>query len=505
MKHQDRLIASFILDRSTDLEIALRADHVVEATSLGGRIQAVPSSADFLEGYMTLRQEVLPIINLKKRLKLAASEYGQDAKVAVIQMAERRYGLLFEDIRDVFRVEAGAIEPLAQELMAEGAVITDLITLENGERTLEFLDLELLFPFQAAEEEETESGPVPAIRSYQRQVIFSCCGQRYGVSAADTQEICFFADLDPVFRQGEIEGALQLRGHTIPVLNSAAILRRERNTPFVPDSQTRILVMRAQETVFGMIVDGVHKILMVGEDEILPIPGDHLSFLAGVCREGSDQDIILLHIPELIEPQLDKIKAMGQIRNEDQEEPQAISRAARHIITQNSYLIFTIGKHYAIELRDVQEILDTDAYLNTDSAGEMICGIINLRGTIVPVMDLRRFYPIHGERSHGDSCKLVIAGAESGKVALLVDEIVTIFKQEQYHATPSLRPELQEKKDTLDRLIEFINEEDLMEHVLVLNVKNIVRNHLGIVPENAEQEEVCRQGEEPAEPTLAST
>jgi hypothetical protein len=69
---------------------------------------------------------------------------------------------------------------------------------------------------------------------------------------------------------------------------------------------------------------------------------------------------------------------------------------------------------------------------------------------------------------------------------LLVDEIITIYKQERYHATPSLRPELQAKKDTLDRLIEFINGEGLKEHVLVVNVANLLRHHLLI----ADQETV---------------
>ena len=63
-------------------------------------------------------------------------------------------------------------------------------------------------------------------------------------------------------------------------------------------------------------------------------------------------------------------------------------------------------------------------------------------------------------------------------VALQVDTIVTIYKQEEFHPTPSLNPQLQPKKDTLDRLIEFVGEQGITEHVLVINTHNLINNHL---------------------------
>ena len=63
-------------------------------------------------------------------------------------------------------------------------------------------------------------------------------------------------------------------------------------------------------------------------------------------------------------------------------------------------------------------------------------------------------------------------------VALEVDVIITIYKQEKYHATPSLNPQFAGKKDTLDRLIEFTGGDTVVEHVLVVNMEAIARNYL---------------------------
>ena len=101
-------------------------------------------------------------------------------------------------------------------------------------------------------------------------------------------------------------------------------------------------------------------------------------------------------------------------------------------------------------------------------------------------------------REPGRDDKLIIGKANGNLVALLVDEIVTIYKQERFHTTPSLRPELQSKKDTLDRLIEFVNGNGLKEHVLVVNVANVLRNHL-LIPD---QETAAPEAAAVEEPTL---
>lgn len=482
---QEQLFASFILDRQAGIEIALPAEQVVEAMPINSPIQPLPNGARYLEGIMQLREDIIPVINLKKRLALAETAYGADAKVAVIQFNARRYGLLFDDIRDVLRVPRQAIERLDGFLLSEDTVIADLVKLEQGRRTLELLDLQRLFPDGAAAiESVVDRGEklAPVQRTYSQFVLFSCREQVYGIPVGDAKEICFFADIDQTFKTGKIEGALQLRGQTIPVLCSATLLGCSDEL-LKPTEDTRILVMQSSESSFGLIVDRVHQILVVANDEVMPIPGSHLPHLQGVCANKQYRNVMLLDVQGLISSQAEKITAMSRLRKKSEEADEETT-SARHIITEHCYLVFAIGKHYAIELKDVQEIIDCGDFMHTANSSDLVQGIINLRGRIVPVVSLRSFYncPEHNvvRKELGREDKLIIGRANGNLVALLVDEIVTIYKQERFHSTPSLRPELQSKKDTLDRLIEFINGEGLKEHVLVVNVAAMLRNHLMI-------------------------
>lgn len=497
---QEQLFASFILDHQAGIEIALPAEQVIEATSISSPIQPLPAGASFLEGIMHLRNDIIPVINLKKRLFLPETGYGLDAKVAVIQCNAKRYGLLFDDIREVLRVPMQSIEPLDRFLLSDEAVITDLIKLDQGKRTLGLLDLQRLFSDGVAVMENVhDQGAVEASvqRTYSQFVVFSCREQVYGIPVDDAKELCFFADVDEVFKSGMVEGALRLRGQTIPVLCSASLLGCS-NEPRQPDEDTRILVMQAGELLFGLIVDKVHRIVVVADDEILAIPGQHLPYLQGVWHCTAYNNIMLLNVMELIKTQVEKITAMTRIRNKSGEVNSDSQATARHIITEHCYLVFSISKHFAIELKDVQEIIDCGDFMQVTNGDRLIQGIINLRGRIVPVLGLRHFYNYPDSQQGGRENKLIIGRANGNLVALLVDEIVTIYKQEQFHMTPSLRPELQSKKDTLDRLIEYVNGNGLKEHVLVVNVVNILRNHLQI----ADLDEVA-QATAPMEDSLS--
>lgn len=483
----EQLYASFLLDRRTGLEIALQADLVIEATPVTTTIQPLPTSVAFLEGIMQLRDAVIPVINLKKRFGLPDAAYGDDAKVAVVQMHSRRYGLLFDDIREVLRVPEKSVEELDSLFIMEDSLISSLIKLNEGTRMLELLDLDRLFPGRMqdlveAEAEKNISSGTPARSSrYFRYVVFACAGQEYGIQVEKAREICFLSDIDETFHSGVVEGALQLRGRTIPVLNGYQLLGSR--SPMEFDEMTRVLVMQSQELSFGIIVDRILEIIVTGEQDILSVPGRDNVFLHGICQYEEQRNILLLDVEKFLAAQLEKIKSLIRLNSGREEEQERGLSAAHHLITENCYLIFSIGRNFAVELKDVQEILETSEILSVPYDGALLHGVINLRGMIVPVLDLHQFYNLEGQEKYSGQVKLIIGRHEGRHVALLVDEIVTIYKQEEFHVTPSLKPELQDKKDTLDRLIEFVGENDLSEHVLVVNIKNIIQNHLELQTE----------------------
>lgn len=471
---KERLFASFLLDRNSGQGIALDALDVIEAIKVRP-IQPVPDSSTFLEGFMRLRNDVLPVINLKKRFGFAKTEYDDDANVAVVSLNGYRMALLFDDILEVLRITDDQIIPIPKVLLSDDRLVSGLIARQGN--NLEVMELKQLFKDRDFLEElnntQADNHSETRAREYLRFIIFSSDGQKYGVPVNHARELTYCTGIDQTFASGCIEGALRLRGRTMPVVNSRELLDK---TPCKgePKESCRILVMEADGLYFGMIMDEVHQIMTMDTADILPMPFAARQSVTGLYETGKDGNIMLLDINHLIAEHANALQSMSRMENADDRERD--KNCVHHLITENGYLIFTVNHLYAIQLKDVQEIIPRNAVMNIPASKSHDSELINLRGLVVPVVNLRKFYGYETCGKPGE--QLIICRTESATVALEVDKIKTIFKQEQYFETPALKPQLQPRKDTLDRLIDLSEGQGRQQHVLVVNVHNMVANHL---------------------------
>jgi purine-binding chemotaxis protein CheW len=478
--------ASFILNGGKPIEFAINAESMLEATSVSSEIQPLPTSMEYLEGFMHLRDDTIPVINMKKRLGLPVAEYGADAKVAVVRWSDLRFGLLFDDIRDVLLVAENCIQPVHPALLTPESLVSQLIKLDNGRRILKLLDLDRLFDHQGNSAERLSGIPghapqAPEIeKRYSRYVVFSSQGQDFGVPVEQVQEITFLAEIDDVFKNESIEGALRLRGHAIPVLSAARLLQGAAGEPYKGEN-ARVLVLKNDGFRYGLLVDEIQQIIAMDDDAILPLPQSRHDGVQGICQRPDGQNIMLVQMNGLIAHQRDALQSMGRIRADANEAAtQSNQDRRRHLITADCYLIFSIARNFAIELNDVQEIIESRNLMQLPEATGYDRRVLNLRGRIIPVIDLRCFYGYEDDPRSSEDPKLIIARNKDRIIAFAVDRILTICKQVQYQKTPSLKPQLSGKQDTLDRLIEFVGDTGVMEHVLVVNVGAIMDNHLGI-------------------------
>jgi len=104
------------------------------------------------------------------------------------------------------------------------------------------------------------------------------------------------------------------------------------------------------------------------------------------------------------------------------------------------YLAFTLGgEGYALEILKVQEIRGYDAVTQIANTPDFIKGVVNLRGKIVPIVDLR--IKFHLAKVIYDEFTVVIVLNLNGRVVgIVVDGVsdVMALKEEQIREMPSL-------------------------------------------------------------------
>ena len=85
---------------------------------------------------------------------------------------------------------------------------------------------------------------------------------------------------------------------------------------------------------------------------------------------------------------------------------------------------FRIGDRYFVSsIAEVNEILTPPALTGVPGARAWLLGIANVRGNLVPVVDLRDFI-LGGRSPIADSSRVLVVRQVGGSVGLLVDEVV---------------------------------------------------------------------------------
>ncbi|EGW39725.1 chemotaxis protein CheW [Desulfosporosinus sp. OT] len=96
------------------------------------------------------------------------------------------------------------------------------------------------------------------------------------------------------------------------------------------------------------------------------------------------------------------------------------------------FLTFSLGREsYGIEIRYVTEIIGIQAITEIPELPEYVKGIINLRGKIIPVMDVRLRFKKE-PREYNDRTCVIVVDIKDISIGLIVDsvsEVLTIPEQ----------------------------------------------------------------------------
>lgn len=101
-----------------------------------------------------------------------------------------------------------------------------------------------------------------------------------------------------------------------------------------------------------------------------------------------------------------------------------------------SYCTFRVADlHLGIEITRVQEILQAQSMTRVPTAHPVVAGLLNLRGRVVPALDLRRRLDLPARDDGGSSVNVVMRTAD-GELSFLVDAIGEVVAVEAEAVEP---------------------------------------------------------------------
>ncbi|MDD3846558.1 MAG: chemotaxis protein CheW [Syntrophorhabdaceae bacterium] len=107
------------------------------------------------------------------------------------------------------------------------------------------------------------------------------------------------------------------------------------------------------------------------------------------------------------------------------------------------YLTFQLGDEvFAIDVANVREILEFTRVTQVPRAPDFMRGVINLRGSVVPVVDMRQKFDMDRTEKTINTCIVVVeitCGSENIVMGALVDSVQEVFELEAANIEPAPR------------------------------------------------------------------
>jgi len=123
--------------------------------------------------------------------------------------------------------------------------------------------------------------------------------------------------------------------------------------------------------------------------------------------------------------------------------PTAESLRSEHKLAAEQYLTFQLAEqHYGLDILCVQEIKCWERPTRLPHSQPYVQGVINLRGAVVPIIDLRRRFGL-GETAQSRTTVVIVVRVDAGSrgeltAGLVVDAVCEVCSIEtgQVHAPP---------------------------------------------------------------------
>jgi purine-binding chemotaxis protein CheW len=103
---------------------------------------------------------------------------------------------------------------------------------------------------------------------------------------------------------------------------------------------------------------------------------------------------------------------------------------------KNRFLTFHLGKEsYGLEIRHVTEIIVLQEITKVPDLPEFIIGVVNLRGNVISVMDMRKRFHLESKKYDDRTC-IVVVSINGIAIGLLVDTVNEVLNIPEEQVDP---------------------------------------------------------------------
>jgi purine-binding chemotaxis protein CheW len=450
--------AHFVMFHLADGIFGFRLDDVSEIIRVP-RLAHMPLGPQSLFGLANLHGVVLPVVGLRRVLGLPNVPLDQAMRVIVIDRGSP-VGFVVDRIENLValpadRIEkddagAGFINPEFLDGVIKGAEGDSTIKILNPQRLLreEFSRLGLSASRSISGTSVVAAPSASAAATSERKlslISFDVHNQEYALPLDRVREIIQLPEKVSEVARSEtaVLGVVTLRDRLLPLVSLRSLLGLPAGSG---GESGKVVVLSMGKDAVGVVADRTREILHVDPGSIDPTPalltrGEGDAEIASICRLDHGKRLVALLSPD----HLFRSDLVRRVLSENGGESDDLSdQTDGNAMADEQFIIFRLGdQEYGISITAVDEIArPPEQIARLPKAPIFVDGVMNLRGIVVPIVDLRRRFEIMSEEPVGSRRILVLALA-GGKTGFMVDSVSEVLRlpASLIRPAPELSPE----------------------------------------------------------------
>lgn len=407
-------------------------------------ITKVPNAPSYVEGACNLRGNVLPIIDGRTRFNLDRKQKDENSRVLVIDFNGKATGVIVDKVSEVMRVNTSDIEEPPQIIKnIDSDYLNGVVKLDNGNRLVMLLDIVKTLNVSTVEkdQENVHNQNLQMKNALQVQndsesieeeqlVSFLLGKEEYAIGIMKVKEIIRVPQIVKIPNcENYIEGVVSIRNNLLPIISLRTYFEMEH---VEINDHTRILVVDMGNFTAGIMVDKISEVLRVPTSSIQPPPkfsSQRGEQIKGVAKLNNGKRMILMLEPSKL-VSVDEISTIDGITS-TQELNARENSIGRQILDEEQLVTFKIDmEEYGVKIANVQEINRMTEVTKIPRAPHYIEGIVNLRGNVIPALDLRRLFNI-SEKQVTDATRIIIVDFDGKRTGIIVDSVSEVLRFEK--------------------------------------------------------------------------
>jgi len=412
------------------------------------QVVRVPLAPPALDGLANLRGKVLPIVSLR-RIFGFPEKGNDDATRAVVIDLGQPLGFVVDRVSSVLGVDPGQIEGVDTiRATVNTDLLSGIIKDVGGHAMVMILDFARLIRQEFDELARLASGSqLGAALAGQAQdeeeettdelqlVSFEVARQEYAIAIEDVQEIVQIPEtvIRVPHAQSHVLGIMTLRNRLLPLVS----LRRMFDLPAQEaDEHSRIVVVSLGQISVGVVMDSVNEVLRVPRSGVDAMPallardGD-LADISEICRLDEGRRMVsIISARNLFRHSAVKeaLKTVDSLR-EDEEGAAAAQGEDERADDDEQVVVFRLDREeFGVPITSVQEIVRVpDELTKVPKSPAFVEGVVNLRGTVLPVIDLRRRLGLP-DIARTDRQRIMVFLLSGVRTGFIVDSVAEVLR-----------------------------------------------------------------------------